>query len=358
MQFSGNEKLLINFAAESIKCSDQFQNFSINTDKWIYILSVATALRVNSQLLGWLEKLNLKEQIPQDIHKALLSARIQANYRNAKLVNCYDKIHERFSRAAIIVRPIKGLWILKHGGLNCFDRITSDIDILVPEDRLKKAAGILCNMGYKQDPVKSKRTKNKPSSSGHHLVPFRKGEISVELHYRVFPSSSKELINNIFEENDIKDHYIIILYHFLRHSNRGDINLKWLYDLFLLTDYMTSEELTRIILDSERSGIKSQVIHLMRILADWKLLKNPQYPVIQIINLLQNCSISQETELRSAIDINLLETAFPTIEYLRFIYPNLKHLPAFILYPIRWAKLSEKAVQTRYLHKFLSIRRN
>lgn len=349
---SDQDKILLKLLSASVHPAGEYFQPATEQLQWKKLYVRSFHLGVNSQIKDWLSSAKHSDPIPENFNKAIHSAKIMANLRNAQLMLNYKQISTAYKQAGIQVAPIKGMWILQQKKMTCEDRISSDMDLLLAECDLKRAAEILSTLGYKQDPAKSRRSALKPSSGGHHITPFRKGGIAVELHYKVYPGSSQFLNHRILKYNHIEDHYMVILCHFIRHLSRGDFKLKWLSDLMhILVDSGISLDFKNLE-DPDSLNLPAEACQLNNILLDWRNSPIPETYLDNLSELLERTFDSNKTGIVKWQDylprtkestLNLIETIFPSKEYLRFIHPKLNKTPIILLYLFRLTKLVYKA---------------
>lgn len=315
------------------------------------VLRLSGILGVNSYLLSWLNSgLGKKAPLPSEINNTLLQIRYQAIIRNQILLHRYQIVNKALTEAQIANTAIKGLWLLQHNQKKYADRITSDIDILIRPEDLKDATHILQNLGYIRDPVKSHKTACQPTPSGHHLVPLRNNGVAIELHYRAFPGSPSWLNTNLIGKNSRDDHFLVLLYHFMRHLNRGDFKLKWFYELIQVSSGIDQALLTTKVnlIDSQQH---TKARNLFRLILQFHVAAEPEIwknDFTRFIEQEYQSNIQGKTNLREYLPLDkkrivrCSEILFPNIDYLRFIYPELTKKPIPLIYLVRWIKLCKR----------------
>ena len=129
-----------------------------------------------------LQKNNLEEKLPSDVHSYLLS-RYNINIKQNLRILCQAKrLLRQFSQAGIPVVVLKGLALVEHNYPSLGMRGMSDIDILIRKDDLLKIDQCLALTGY--TPRDSTVTKAMNSPSGYLAsLDYRKDSLSsVNLH--------------------------------------------------------------------------------------------------------------------------------------------------------------------------------
>lgn len=309
------------------------------------------------------------ERIPQDQVIGQLSRRqpsqphtsslhLQALIRNHLLLKNYEEIVLSFTKQAVRCTPIKGIWLLQHPELRDWHRTTSDIDLLIDTSDLQTAVSLLIQLGYCQDPAKEWRRNSRRMTGTHHLPPFRKGTLAVELHYHPFPDAPAELTRRLLEEPTVRDHQTVILLHFVRHLRRGDFQEKWLTDLkrLVMHDEVTDTGVLTEWVQHPEWPAAQELIGLLR---KWKdvSVQNPeadeQYFQAFVQKHLMSGSVCSNTDWqaffrRKQLLGRILLTLLPHPRYLRHIYPQLAGRPALRLYLHRWQVLFLKTASSLF----------
>lgn len=317
---------------------------------WQLILETAKNAGLNSRINEILNPLNISN-IPENIQNSFTTARIIAIHRNLSLFDEYQKIRDTLESKNISSQPIKGIWILQQAELHGLSRITSDIDLLIEQDKIESTINILREMGYKQDPSRSRFDSKLNFDTAHHLKPFRKKSISVELHFRAFPGSADEFNKNLILNSSLRDHFSLILLHFIRHLSNGDPQIKWLADLLRIYPFISEPDLAiieRQILPYDQNKLAKKLLSL---LAAWVKHEFPGKLSHEFQSLISVASCQSKSVLREKIK-RFLKTKnrlkritailLPRSEYLRFIYPSMARFPLIIIYVISWYDLWRK----------------
>ena len=118
------------------------------------------------------------------------SDRLRAHYyaiaaRNAHLVGTLGAILSAMQPRGIAVIVLKGASMLESSYGNVGARPMDDVDLLVRESELDRAAALLRQLGFVAD--EHYRSISWYRENLHHLPPFKRGPVSVELHHRLLP---------------------------------------------------------------------------------------------------------------------------------------------------------------------------
>ena len=256
---------------------------------------------------------------------------------NKTLIEAYHEITRAFEAERIRYAPIKGCRMLVKSQSFAKNRLTSDLDILVHGSDLKEAAKLVSKLDFRQDPAKEWFRSQKPKAGSHHLPPFRKNGISVELHYAPFPGASEELIRSMLTGGSPEDHYLIQLFHFVRHLGRGDYREKWLRDIVHPEPGFSFQKLWKQP-DLVGHHLAPDAQRLLMEIENWRSAESDEsdlfaarlhHFILQAFNAKQNTVLPHVSFM----------TIFPHPRYLRFVYPAQGHWPVILLYPLRWLKL-------------------
>lgn len=331
--------------------SSRINSAGLSDKDWVLLIDKAQKTGLNSRLIEMLNTSNHSVNIPLQILSSLTTARILAIQRNLMLLDEYHIISEEFRKNKLPHQAIKGLWILQHPELLGMSRITSDIDLLIPPENIGQAIDIIRMLGYQQNPIRSRFDSAPNFKSGHHLIPFRKNDISVEIHYRALPGSSETFNCELIHMSRLRDHFSVILLHFIRHNITGDPQLKWLVDMLRLFQYLKPEDLPFINSTIQNDQHSEAALKLMQILSSWHNSKTPSDKTGVLSYLLKESNNKPNQSLKDfakkipkgMAGIRFIcATVFPRREYLRFIYPSKQNYPGLLLYPFRWYQLGRK----------------
>ncbi|OFY52351.1 MAG: hypothetical protein A2X22_10165 [Bacteroidetes bacterium GWF2_49_14] len=158
----------------------------------------------------------------------------------------FQALSQKFIQCGILAIPIKGLALIQTLYRETGDRSFNDMDLLVKPDCIDLAASILVDSGYKQDPYRSRFGVEPARFLHHHLPPFRKGRITIELHYKMLPGDSEKFTRSFIlsaQENRGPDygffpekyhHAVFLAAHLDKHASNGQNQLRLIRDLACL----------------------------------------------------------------------------------------------------------------------------
>ena len=163
----------------------------------------------------------------------------KAIYRYERLKHEYDKICAAFEKAKIPYMPLKGA-IMREYYREPWMRTSSDIDVLVKESDLERAAEVLVSeCAYKH------------GNKGPHDIPlYAENGVHIELHYSLiedwFVNDSAQVLTDVWETALVREKYdyfyemtdeLFYFYHVshaAKHFENGGCGIRSLLDLWIL----------------------------------------------------------------------------------------------------------------------------
>jgi hypothetical protein len=164
----------------------------LSLSQWERALSCARRNAVLAYLAQRAESIGILDNLPEKPRAALHSARVAAA-RLAQLANWeIDRVHRALAPAGIPIIALKGLAYILRGMPHATTRILTDIDILVPTDRIEAAEQALLAGGWrgtKLDPYDQRYYRR----WSHEIPPLQyPGRLlGVDVHHTVCPPSSR-----------------------------------------------------------------------------------------------------------------------------------------------------------------------
>ncbi len=135
-----------------------------------------------------LSEADLKRLPAADDWSRLAESRELALSRQALLVSAGMETAAALKTAGVRwVVPVKGLALAALLWPECLDRTMDDVDLLVPEDQLPHAEGVIGDLGFVCEAMPQ-------AASAHHHAPLRRrGAVLVELHWSLWAPSALPL---------------------------------------------------------------------------------------------------------------------------------------------------------------------
>jgi hypothetical protein len=126
---------------------------------------------ISPQIYHALQETGRLSEVPDFFRKRLKFKADQALFQNLYMKSREDGILRAFDSRGLTVIPLKGVRFAERYFGHFSARLTSDIDILVPEDRLQEAIDACCELGFEYEITKD------------HHARLHKGNLMVELHW-------------------------------------------------------------------------------------------------------------------------------------------------------------------------------
>ncbi len=140
-------------------------------------MNIARQFRINYYIAKWLLR-NLPGNIPQELHTHLSQQLFINKIRNTLLTDQITRLAEMFQLKSIPVMFLKGAAGLAYGMYDPECRFLSDIDILIPNDRIPEAQSLIESEGYNPE-----KNMDIPRNH-HHIIPYyhKKNVGGLEIH--------------------------------------------------------------------------------------------------------------------------------------------------------------------------------
>jgi len=292
-----------------------------------------------------LERLGLSGQLPEEI-ALRAEKRFSLNLISTTcMMDEYHHVAGEFSRAGISFVPVKGIALAQTVYAQLKDRSFNDMDILVRPDQIRMAVEILKNRGYHQDPDRTRLGAQAALVLNHHLPPFRKNRIVIELHYRLLPSDPGGFSESFLQHSvagkestylpDRIYHAVFLAAHLDKHASRGEFQYRLMRDLALLlgtnpASWSEARQLAKKY-DLEESFVRVQTCFEILYIEG----QHPQTETIftarhghQIDHITDNLALLKGPKLKL---IWLLDFLFPSPEYVQKFHPGCTgiRLPAY-----------------------------
>lgn len=166
-------------------CADQARQVSCQLSKqdWQGAIHLAKLLDVTPCFFQRLRELGLENLPGETLHQQLQSAYLRSAHRNILLFKELGLLLAEFSKKEIVVIPLKGAYLAEAVYNNLAVRPMHDLDLLVGETDLARAANLLAGMSY--SPEREYQIQEELLKSNH-LPPYRRpGGCPVELHWSI-----------------------------------------------------------------------------------------------------------------------------------------------------------------------------
>lgn len=183
-------------------------------------------------------------------YTAIEKSVLKAIYRYEKLNSEYENICELFETEGIVFMPLKGSVLRKYYPEEWM-RTSCDIDILISENDIEKAADLLVKKLEYAYNIKS----------SHDISLFSPGKIHVELHYNLVEdgliNESYSVLKKVWETARVRDgysywyempdemFYFYHIAHMAKHFENGGCGIRPFIDLWILDNIEDKDTLKR-----------------------------------------------------------------------------------------------------------------
>jgi hypothetical protein len=181
-EISELSKLLIDVLKRG-KDIDSARLSALTPEQWKEFLGIAAIQRVTPLLFYRLKKKGLGQAVPPDVYTSLKDVYQQNIIRNIIISDQSRLVMKAMNAANIPTIPLKGIVLANSVFESIGLRKMSDIDLLVPSEKLARAVEILTGMGYKTlEPF----SLDSIIQFRMHLPPFvKKDHVTIEIHWNI-----------------------------------------------------------------------------------------------------------------------------------------------------------------------------
>lgn len=265
------------------------------------------------------------------------------------------KISQAFDQNGIDHMPVKGS-IMKAIYPNPELRTMSDADILIRQEQYPQIVPIMEQLGFKET-----------GESDHEHIWVHE-HLKVELHKRLIPSYNTDLYSYFGEGWDLaktckghcwamsqEDSFIYNFIHFAKHFRDGDVNCRFVIDLWVHLRHCPELDLTYIRKQMEKMKMEVFYDNIMQLLAVWfddapwdektqriteVLFNTDTQDLKEIHTIAQNARVAQQTGSTKQLKrTQFWNRAFPSREHMDWSYPKWKKTPLPIAWMLRWGDL-------------------
>lgn len=267
-------------------------------------------------------------------------------------MNQIARISEAFEKHGIDYMPVKGA-IMKSMYPQPELRSMSDADILIRQEQYPQIVPVMEQLGFQE-----------AGESDHEHI-WIHDHLKVELHKRLIPTYNKDLYSYFGEGWDLakvqnghcwsmtqEDAFIYNFIHFAKHYRDGDVNCRFVIDLWV--HFRNCPEMDREYIRQQMTRMKMEVFYdnilqLLRVWFDGEAWDERTQRITEVLfntdaqekkeihTIAQNARVAQETgsakQLKRA---RLMQRAFPSREHMDWSYPKWKKTPLPIAWGLRW----------------------
>lgn len=189
MPYSSEESLILGFISGGRKSAPELQSALGKNLDWTYLSGVALQSGIIPFLYDRIKKLGMGDSLPPQVKREWKLIYHGAGLRNALLHGELKRVLVSFRDAGIPLIVLKGAALSAEVYGNVALRQMADIDLLVREQDLDRAAGELSALGYAPVEGYSEQWYRRHH---HHLVPYlhRAKGVTVEIHRNIVSMES------------------------------------------------------------------------------------------------------------------------------------------------------------------------
>ncbi|PKN89353.1 MAG: hypothetical protein CVU51_00775 [Deltaproteobacteria bacterium HGW-Deltaproteobacteria-1] len=162
---------------------DPAQLSVLTPEQWHKFLAIAATQRVTSLVFHQLKKKGLDQAIPSEVYAFLRDACLKNTMRIMKMSAQSLLVIKALNSANIPTIPLKGIVMANSIYESIGLREMNDCDLLVPPEKLAKAAEILTGMGYK--PARPFYVDSIIHTDLHLPGFIKKGHVTIEIHWNI-----------------------------------------------------------------------------------------------------------------------------------------------------------------------------
>ena len=328
-------------------CKNHYKDVDLNVVDWGNVFDIANNHKVTA--ISYEGLLNLYSVEEFTLNKDLLD-KWSKNVEEQKIIDLlqkksFEKLQTKLEEEKIFYYTFKG-FELKNLYKKTYFRVMSDIDILVPQDKLNCVEDILITMGY-EIPKKIGNT-NFDANMGNLLHVDVQSSLFPNYYYpefcQYFNSNGPKKKDGYLLEWDITNKYIFLFTHLYKHLYNSGIGIRFILDLWLFQknyyEEIDWEKVNKTFMDL---NIIDDYNNIMRLSVSWfeenvygkdKLLENYIFSNGLFGSLDQQIINRMEKE-RSYFAF-ILKRIFPPKELMKMRYPEMRD--SYIVLPYYWAK--------------------
>ncbi len=265
------------------------------------------------------------------------------------------RISQAFDQNGIDYMPVKGA-IMKAIYPNPELRTMSDADILIREEQYPQIAPIMAELGFQET-----------GESDHEHIWIHE-HLKVELHKRLIPTYNTDLYSYFGEGWDLaktcnghcwamsqEDAFIYNFIHFAKHYRDGDVNCRFVIDLWVHRRHCPELDMQYIRRQMEKMKMEVFYDNIMHLLDVWfqdapwdektqritqVLFNTDAQDLKEVHTIAQNARVAQQAGSTKRLKrTQFWNRVFPSREHMDWSYPKWKKTPLPIAWMLRWGDL-------------------
>lgn len=239
---------------------------------WEALYKICKFHKIESVVAHGLDKMQGKENIPQEIRKKFEQAWQLEVARDTTQQFSLEELLQAFEEAGVYCMALKGVF-MKQFYPQPDLRMMADIDILFRLEQEEKVEEILTKLGYYCD-----------HKDDHHHVYFRKPFMNIEMHYCLVDEDSRFAAyyanpwekavqaegKTYVQKYGWEDFYIYVIAHFAKHFENGGSGIRSIVDIWQFEKKMKEQmNWTYVESELEKIGLKEFLHHMEQLTAIW-----------------------------------------------------------------------------------------
>lgn len=317
------------------------------------IVDVAQKGHMTYLLIGAL----LKTDLPKKYIEEFQGRMVQTTLQTLTQVCMIKELEKRFEESGIRFQMLKGA-ILKGIYPSPEMREMSDIDMMVYESTIDRAAKIVENMGFEKE-----------RDIKHHAIYIKKPFIILEVHWSLYDKNVDKNQYLYFKENfmaekkedkdytydfSIEDFYVYMISHMAKHFYETGCGIRNLIDIYVYMEKYESEMDPKAIVSKlEICGLIDFEHHMRKLAYIWLRGEQSTEFYNALFAYMEDCGIYGKGENGvwgqiagdHAEKFSAKKYYFPSVDYMANDYPWLKKAPIFL--PVAWVLRSVRGISKK-----------
>jgi hypothetical protein len=181
---------LLNLSYFNPEIATEIRALDFTGVNWELFTNFATRNKVYAIIYKQIKALSLETLFPAEVLKALKLRKMAIAASNIKKYEFARELSAVFNAHGIKHIYLKGMVMADLVYQDIMVRSMSDMDILVADDKIKEAENIAKQLGYRVA-IPDRSESLVEMQFGHHIPPYTKDGVSIELHYGLIDKSEK-----------------------------------------------------------------------------------------------------------------------------------------------------------------------
>lgn len=358
MSEQDNYYILLDLVKYGIDIDRYYKEKDYNLIEWHKIFELSKCHRISALAYDGLT--NLKNIQKVSVDKEHVSD-WEKNIDHQKIIDfvqkvAFDEIVYALKQQQILYYPFKG-FSLKELYSKTYHREMTDLDFFIHQEDFSETIRMLEANGYE-----------KLKYSNIQVTTLQKAPfINVEIQSSFFNDHQSTKFSSYFKEliptQDNKDFrlhwetttlYIYLFCHLYKHMQNGGIGIRFLLDLWLFEQQETGNiDWSKVENDLIFLGIDDEYHQIKGVMVDW-FEKNRESDQEELATFIFSSGIfgmmdffiHNKLTLEKNVYVYIFKRIFPSVSFLKILYPDMKTHPLFL--PYYWIKRALYAVNNNW----------